>query len=79
VAALAARAEDRVADTATVVSSAVRQMCKDAVCDFEFSYPFLIRARDGEFHLVYTWNRSFIRTVRFNEAWLAEQARKAGG
>ena len=35
-----------------------------------FSYPFLIEASDGTFHLVYSWNRARIRHVRFNRAWL---------
>jgi predicted neuraminidase len=29
-----------------------------------------MRADDGEFHLVYTWNRSFVRHLNFNRAWL---------
>lgn len=36
----------------------------------EFSYPALIQARDGTFHLVYTWNRKRIMHVMFNQAWL---------
>lgn len=38
----------------------------------EFSYPYLIQAARGEYHLVYTWNRSKIRHVVFDEAWLEE-------
>jgi len=56
--------------------AAAAQMCRGAGCGFEFSYPYLIQARDGEFHLVYTWNRSFIKHVRFNQAWLD---RRPGG
>jgi predicted neuraminidase len=36
----------------------------------EFSYPFLLQARDGTIHLVYTWKRQAIRHVAFNAAWL---------
>jgi len=36
----------------------------------EFSYPYLIQSRDGSFHLLYTWQRTRIKHVRFNEAWL---------
>lgn len=36
----------------------------------EFSYPFLLRARDGTVHLAYTWKREAIRIVSFNTAWL---------
>ena len=45
-------------------------------CGFEFSYPYLIQARNGDFHLVYTWNRSFIKHVRFTPAWLDQQMEK---
>ena len=36
----------------------------------EFSYPFLVQARDGEIHLAYTWKRRAIRVVSFNSTWL---------
>ena len=36
----------------------------------EFSYPFLLQARDGKIHLVYTWKRKAIKHVAFNAAWL---------
>ena len=35
-----------------------------------FSYPYLIQARDGVFHLLYTWHRRRIRHVSFNQSWL---------
>ena len=35
-----------------------------------FSYPFMIEASDGIFHVLYSWNRERIRHVRFNRAWL---------
>jgi predicted neuraminidase len=41
----------------------------------EFSYPFLIRASDGDFHLLYTWYRTHIKHVRFNRAWLEQKLR----
>src|SRR5258708_5259663 len=40
---------------------------------FEFSYPSLIQTRGGDFHLVYDWNRTLIKHVRFNRAWLDQQ------
>ena len=36
----------------------------------EFSYPYLLQARDGTVHLVYTWKRKAIKHVAFNPAWL---------
>jgi predicted neuraminidase len=39
----------------------------------EFSYPYLMQARDGRIHLVYTWKRKGIKHVAFNEAWLDSQ------
>ncbi len=37
---------------------------------FEFSYPYLIETRRGRFHVLYTWNKSFIKDFEFNRAWL---------
>ena len=36
----------------------------------EFSYPYLIQAAHGEYHLVYTWNRTQMRYLAFDERWL---------
>lgn len=36
----------------------------------EFSYPRLLRARDGTFHLLYSAGKGEVRHVRFNRAWL---------
>jgi len=41
----------------------------DNVVRREYSYPFLIRARNGDIHLVYTWRRVAIRHLVFNDAW----------
>jgi predicted neuraminidase len=35
-----------------------------------FSYPCLIQARGGMFHLLYTWHRKRIKHVSFNQSWL---------
>jgi predicted neuraminidase len=63
------------ADYARAVSV---QMCGGAGCGFEFSYPYLIQARNGEIHLVYTWNRAFIKHVQFNQAWLDQRLSETG-
>lgn len=57
--------------------SAGLQKCPDHNCGFEFSYPYLIRTRRGDFDLVYTWNRSFIKHVTFNQSWLDQQSEAA--
>jgi len=36
----------------------------------EYSYPAIVRAADGLFHLTYTYRRTHIKHVAFNEAWL---------
>jgi len=42
----------------------------DEVVRREYSYPFLLRTHDGRYHLVYTWQRTKIRHVIFNDAWV---------
>lgn len=49
------------------------RVCKKQGCDFEYEYPYFIRSPDGLYHLVYSWNNTFIKHVTFNEAWLAER------
>lgn len=53
--------------------SAKRNKCSEHGCGFEFSYPYLIQTRRGDFHLVYTWNRSYIKHVVFTRAWLDQR------
>ncbi len=50
---------------AAYVASAQKQLCGDARCAQEFSYPFLLQSKDGTLHLVYTWHRSRIKHVQF--------------
>lgn len=40
---------------------------------FEFSYPWMTQTPDGRFHLLYTWNKKFIKHISFNRAWLDEK------
>jgi len=42
-----------------------------------FSYPFLLRTRDGRYHLFYTWKREHIKHVHFNNAALLEMLQSA--
>ena len=39
----------------------------------EFSYPYLIRGASGQYHLIYTWNRSRMRYLEFDEEWLENE------
>ncbi|HEX9189024.1 MAG TPA: sialidase family protein [Vicinamibacteria bacterium] len=71
--ALARATDATVADASPYVRSSRRFMCWDERCHFEFSYPSLVRARGGEIHLLYTWNRAYIKHVRFDPAWLDER------
>ncbi|MGW8461516.1 sialidase family protein [Pseudomonas sp. CLCA07] len=50
-----------------------KRVCKSEGCEFEYEYPYFIRSPDGMYHLVYTWNNTFIKHVSFNEAWLSER------
>jgi predicted neuraminidase len=54
-----------------------QQACTPQGCRYEFSYPFLLQSRRGDYHLVYTWNRTFIKHVQFNQAWLDQRAGRA--
>ncbi|MFP5213620.1 MAG: sialidase family protein [Acidobacteriota bacterium] len=43
----------------------------------EFSYPYMIRDREGLIHLVYSWQRERVKHVSFNEAWIDARLREA--
>ena len=73
---LAQAAEAGITDAAAYAKSAQRIQCRDQRCGFEFSYPYLVQTQSGDFHLVYTWNRSFINHVQFTRAWLDKQMEK---
>ena len=74
---LAQATEAGITDAAAYAKSAQRIQCRDQRCGFEFSYPYLVQTQNGDFHLVYTWNRSFIKHVQFTRAWLDQQMEKA--
>jgi predicted neuraminidase len=73
---LAKATETSLTDVTAYAKSARRNKCQRQRCGFEFSYPYLIRAHNGDFHLVYTWNRSFIKHVQFTPAWLDQRMEK---
>lgn len=43
-----------------------------------FSYPAIVQAKDGIWHLLYTANRKNIKHVQFNRAWLNQMIANAG-
>lgn len=75
---LAKATEPDIADPGAYAISAQHHECEAQGCRYEFSYPYMIQAKNGDIHLVYTWNRSFIKHVEFTTAWLDQQMAKAG-
>ena len=81
---LARVTEESITDATGYAKSAQQNKCDAQIlspgsgqdCAFEFSYPYLIQAHNGDFHLVYTWNRSFIKHVQFTHAWLDQRIEK---
>jgi len=41
--------------------------------EHQFAYPSLRQSTDGDFHVLYTWNKERIKHVRFNLQWLHER------
>ena len=39
----------------------------------QFSYPWLLQTSNGQIHLFYTWHKSHIKHILFNQAWLEQQ------
>ncbi|MNJ25948.1 hypothetical protein D3C77_204090 [compost metagenome] len=58
---------------AQFLSNLDTRVCNSQGCEFEYEYPYFIRSPDGMYHLVYSWNNTFIKHVTFNDAWLAER------
>ena len=50
-----------------------QRVCEETGCNFEYEYPYFIKSAEGLYHLVYSWNNTFIKHVSFNDAWLEEQ------
>ncbi len=50
-----------------------QRMCEEEGCEFKYDYPYLTQSDDGRFHLIYTWNKSMIKHVTFNRAWLEQK------
>jgi predicted neuraminidase len=58
---------------AQFLSNLDTRVCTSRGCEFEYEYPYFIRSPDGMYHLVYSWNNTFIKHVTFNDAWLSER------
>ena len=52
------------------VTSAAARVTAGGGCSFEFSYPYMIQVRNGDIHVAYTWNRTFIKHLVLDQAWL---------
>ncbi|WP_370184707.1 exo-alpha-sialidase [Alloalcanivorax sp.] len=51
-----------------------RNKCAEQGCEFQYDYPYVIQAANGDVHILYTWNKSAIR-----HAWLPEDQPLLGG
>lgn len=44
----------------TVLDRAQANKCSADGCTFQFDYPYLLRAANGDIHLLYTWNKTLV-------------------
>ncbi|MEQ1532913.1 MAG: sialidase family protein [Sideroxydans sp.] len=58
---------------AEYVASAKPLVRSASACHFEFSYPYLMQAHNGDIHLLYTWNRVLIKHAVFDALWLQQR------
>ena len=65
------------ADAAVSYVESIRRIACRSGCRFRFSYPYLVQARNGDIHLVYTYNKTFIKHVMFSPRWLQQRWRQA--
>ena len=76
--ALALATDPHLANVDSFATASARQ-CVGSRCSFEFSYPYLVLTERGDVHLVYTWNRSFIKHVGFSRAWIERRIGEVAG
>lgn len=43
-----------------IVEGVRRNKCRNGRCDFQFDYPYVVRADNGDVHVLYTWNKTMI-------------------
>lgn len=69
--AIASAPEETPSKLAQLLRHAQKRACRDGLrCTFKYEYPTLIRAPNGYFHLVYSWNNTLIKHIVFNHAWV---------
>ncbi len=54
------------------IDSATDALCTDGGCRYRYDYPYLIKSSDGTIHLVYTWNKAYIKHRAFSQEWLSQ-------
>lgn len=59
-------ATDKSINESLVLEHARHNKCKgDNHCEFQFDYPYMLRAKNGDLHILYTWNKTLIRHAWF--------------
>jgi hypothetical protein len=59
-------ATDKSINEPLVLEHARHNKCKgDNHCEFQFDYPYMLRAKNGDLHILYTWNKTLIRHAWF--------------
>lgn len=59
-------ATDKSINEALVLKHARHNKCEDGnQCEFQFDYPYMLRAKNGDLHILYTWNKTMIRHAWF--------------
>lgn len=44
-----------------VLDHARRNKCHGELCEFQYDYPYMLRTRNGDIHILYTWNKTLTR------------------
>ena len=57
---------------ALFLEAATKTLCNSAGCRYRYDYPYLIKSSDGTIHLVYTWNKAYIKHRAFSQEWLSQ-------
>jgi len=44
-----------------VLEHARHNKCHGELCEFQYDYPYMLRTRNGDIHILYTWNKTLTR------------------